>query len=181
MRLGPTDESGRPRPLPIEGSEFSAEYNLVFKATGEAPDISILPARFLAKDRRMMIDANTHLVGKNLFAAGDFVSGPVPWWRPSQQVEKQQVLLTGIWGTGLKAQERPLRVLDSQKYNSLSRKLPGLRFGSAAEGPPVWILRNALDFEWKQAETFQLRLCGGQFIRSPVLIVLNAESRHRSV
>ena len=76
MELGPLDETGRPRPVPIEGSEFSTEFDAVMKAIGEEADTSIIPAKFLDKKGRLKVDAATYSLGKNVFAGGDFVTGP---------------------------------------------------------------------------------------------------------
>ena len=76
MRLGPLDETGRPRPVPIEGTEFTTEFDAAIKAIGEEPDTSNIPAEFLDKNGRLKIDLSTHLLGKNVFAGGDFVTGP---------------------------------------------------------------------------------------------------------
>lgn len=76
MKLGPLDETGRPRPIPVEGSEFTTEFDAVIKAIGEAPDTSHIPAEFLNDKGQLKIDPSTYLLGKNLFAGGDFVTGP---------------------------------------------------------------------------------------------------------
>jgi NADPH-dependent glutamate synthase beta subunit-like oxidoreductase/CO/xanthine dehydrogenase FAD-binding subunit len=76
MRLGPLDETGRPRPVPIKGTEFTTEFDAVIKAIGEEPDTSNIPAEFLNKKGRLKIELSTHLLGKNVFAGGDFVTGP---------------------------------------------------------------------------------------------------------
>jgi NADPH-dependent glutamate synthase beta subunit-like oxidoreductase/CO/xanthine dehydrogenase FAD-binding subunit len=76
MKLGPPDESGRPRPLPIKGSAFSAEYDVVMKAVGEAPDVSILPSGLVNAAGRLKIKEQTCSLARGVYAAGDFVSGP---------------------------------------------------------------------------------------------------------
>ena len=76
MKLGPLDETGRPQPVPVAGSEFTAEFDAVIKAIGEEPDTSIIPGEFLDKMGRLKVDAATHFLGKNIFAGGDFVTGP---------------------------------------------------------------------------------------------------------
>jgi NADPH-dependent glutamate synthase beta subunit-like oxidoreductase/CO/xanthine dehydrogenase FAD-binding subunit len=76
MRLGPIDKTGRPSPVPIEGSEFSLELDGVIKAIGEEPDISILPEEFLDSNGHIKIDTTTSSLGQNVFAGGDFVTGP---------------------------------------------------------------------------------------------------------
>ncbi|MBA4417758.1 MAG: pyridine nucleotide-disulfide oxidoreductase [Syntrophus sp. (in: bacteria)] len=74
MELGGPDASGRPRPLPIAGSEFTLRFDAVVKAIGEEPDrtiLSNLPAYNVEKDTT----PSTPLK-KGLFAGGDFVTGP---------------------------------------------------------------------------------------------------------
>jgi CO/xanthine dehydrogenase FAD-binding subunit len=74
MKPGPPDVSGRPQPVPIRGSDFTATFDAVIKAIGEEPDTSLLPAKFRQKARKTGTLA--HRLAKNLFAGGDFVSGP---------------------------------------------------------------------------------------------------------
>jgi len=80
MKLGEADETGRRRPHPIEGSEFSVEADTVIPAVGQAPDLSFLPPDSTlerAKWGALQVDANT--LGTNVsgvFAGGDFVTGP---------------------------------------------------------------------------------------------------------
>ncbi len=76
MELGPLDETGRPRPVPIEGSGFATEFDAVIKATGEEPDTSLIPGEFLDETGRLKVAASGHYLGKNVFAGGDFVTGP---------------------------------------------------------------------------------------------------------
>jgi CO/xanthine dehydrogenase FAD-binding subunit len=74
MRLGSRDASGRPKPIPIPGSNFISTFDAVIKAIGEKPDTSLLPSQFRHKARKAAPSA--HLLGKNLFAGGDFITGP---------------------------------------------------------------------------------------------------------
>lgn len=76
MKLGALDETGRPAPVPIEGSEFTVEYDAVFKAIGEAPDTSFIPKEFLDERGRVKVDKATGFVARNIFAGGDLVTGP---------------------------------------------------------------------------------------------------------
>jgi NADPH-dependent glutamate synthase beta subunit-like oxidoreductase/CO/xanthine dehydrogenase FAD-binding subunit len=76
MEPGPNDETGRPKPIPIKGSEFISEYDAVIEAYGEEPDYSIIPGDYLDQKSRLKIDSFTHSLGSNLFAGGDFVNGP---------------------------------------------------------------------------------------------------------
>ena len=74
MQLGSRDATGRPQPIAIAGSEFTATFDAVVKAIGEKPDTSLLPAAFRQKPHKAA--PSVHLVGKHLFSGGDFVSGP---------------------------------------------------------------------------------------------------------
>jgi CO/xanthine dehydrogenase FAD-binding subunit/thioredoxin reductase len=72
MQLGAPDASGRPQPVPIKGSELTVTFDAVIKAIGEGPDLSLLPAEFRTKAQK----GPAVCLGKNLFAGGDFLSGP---------------------------------------------------------------------------------------------------------
>jgi NADPH-dependent glutamate synthase beta subunit-like oxidoreductase/Pyruvate/2-oxoacid:ferredoxin oxidoreductase delta subunit len=77
MRLGKPDASGRPRPEPISGSEFSLDFDTVIAAIGQRPEV---PGRFgLARGPGDTIQVNPDTLAtdrKGVFAGGDAVSGP---------------------------------------------------------------------------------------------------------
>jgi NADH-quinone oxidoreductase subunit F len=77
MRLGPVDESGRPRPEPIEDSDFDLAADLVIMAVGQQPEeMSGLAGKV---DGRGRVQADPLALATDrpgLFAAGDAVSGP---------------------------------------------------------------------------------------------------------
>ncbi len=76
MRLGELDATGRRRPIPIEGSEFELEFDATIKAIGERSNIPWVPKEFLNEKGWVKADPATGIIGKNIFAAGDLVSGP---------------------------------------------------------------------------------------------------------
>jgi len=78
MRLGELDETGRRRPLPIEGSEFVKEADMVILAIGEVPDLSFLPKDVeLNEDGTIWVNPLTmETTLKGVFAGGDAVTGP---------------------------------------------------------------------------------------------------------
>jgi NADPH-dependent glutamate synthase beta subunit-like oxidoreductase len=80
MRLGDADESGRRRPVPIEGSEFFVPADTVIPSIGQAPDLSFLPPDMkfeLARWGALKVDGNTLCTNIPwIFAGGDFVTGP---------------------------------------------------------------------------------------------------------
>jgi NADPH-dependent glutamate synthase beta subunit-like oxidoreductase len=76
MELGALDESGRPRPVRVEGSEHIVQCDTVVKAIVERPDYSFLPAGSVEETGRLKVDETGHSLGKGVFAGGDFVTGP---------------------------------------------------------------------------------------------------------
>ncbi|MFC1918919.1 NADH-quinone oxidoreductase subunit NuoF [Chloroflexota bacterium] len=77
MELGKIDESGRRRPVPIEGSEFTGEYDLMVKAIGQE---SVVPDKFgieVQRGGRITADPDTLATSREgVYAGGDVVSGP---------------------------------------------------------------------------------------------------------
>jgi NADPH-dependent glutamate synthase beta subunit-like oxidoreductase len=77
MELGEPDASGRQRPVPIEGSEFSAGYDSIIAAIGQTPDI---PAGFgieIGQGNTLEADENTLATDRQgVWAGGDVVIGP---------------------------------------------------------------------------------------------------------
>jgi len=78
MQLGEPDETGRRRPIPIEGSEFTRETDMVILAIGEVPDLEFLPKEMeLNEDGTIWINPMTMETSlKGVFAGGDAVTGP---------------------------------------------------------------------------------------------------------
>ncbi len=79
MKLGEPDESGRPRPIPIPGSEFVLEADTIIEAIGEIPTPPFEDEYLgLKADRRGRIQVNEHFrtTHPKIWAAGDVVTGP---------------------------------------------------------------------------------------------------------
>ena len=76
MELGDLDESGRPRPVRVEGSDYAVKCDAVIKAIVEKPDYSLLPAGLVDENDRLRLDETGHSLGEGFFAGGDFVTGP---------------------------------------------------------------------------------------------------------
>jgi len=78
VELGELDETGRRRPIPIEGSTFTTELDTVILAVGEKPDLSFLPDEVeVSENGTIIVDPvtmETSLPG--VFAGGDVVLGP---------------------------------------------------------------------------------------------------------
>lgn len=79
MRLGEPDESGRRRPIPIEGSEFAVPIDLAIMAIGNAPTTSSFRQELeLNRNGTMKVDPETLQTSlPYVFAGGDVVSGPL--------------------------------------------------------------------------------------------------------
>jgi len=78
MKLGEFDRSGRKKPQPVKGSEFSVKVNTVIAAIGQNSELEFIDA---ASDVR--VDRNTVKVDKTfrtdnpkIWAGGDVVTGP---------------------------------------------------------------------------------------------------------
>jgi NADH-quinone oxidoreductase subunit F len=79
MRMGDTDESGRRRPVPIEGSEFTVELDTLIISISESPDISFLKNEGFefSKWDTLVSDPETCQTNRpGIFAGGDLVTGP---------------------------------------------------------------------------------------------------------
>jgi hypothetical protein len=76
MRLGDADASGRRRPVPIEGSEFVIECDMVLPAVGQVPSSEPAGGLELARDKTVKVDMVTQSGSmRGIFAGGDVVSG----------------------------------------------------------------------------------------------------------
>jgi NADH-quinone oxidoreductase subunit F len=83
MKLGDLDQSGRRRPIPIEGSEYMVEIDTLIPAIGQQPDVETLGAGngddglSLTRWNTVTVDAETMYTGmEGIFAGGDVVTGP---------------------------------------------------------------------------------------------------------
>ncbi len=77
--LGDPDESGRRRPVPVEGSEFEVEADTVLLATGQFPDTvwidGTLRQRLLDPEENMLGAGEHRSADEKIFMAGDFSQG----------------------------------------------------------------------------------------------------------
>ena len=80
MELGDVDKSGRRRPVPIKGSEFTMDIDTLMPAIGQQPDPSAVPSdKHLktSKANTIEVSPDTLYSGMNgVFVGGDVVSGP---------------------------------------------------------------------------------------------------------
>ena len=79
MKLDTPDESGRPSPVPIEGSEFEIGCDQVILAIGQNTDLSFLPDAGLIKSNNGLIVVNQGSLETDMekvYAGGDVITGP---------------------------------------------------------------------------------------------------------
>jgi formate dehydrogenase major subunit len=78
MALGEPDASGRRRPVPVEGSEYTVAVDTVISAVGQYPDAKLLSGLDGLVDARgdLAADRQTGATGvAGVFAAGDLLTG----------------------------------------------------------------------------------------------------------
>ena len=79
-RLGEPEKDGRRRPIPVEGTEFEIDIDLLIPAVSQSPDISFLPDEIgleISKWDRLSVNPETFETNvRGIFAGGDFVTGP---------------------------------------------------------------------------------------------------------
>lgn len=79
MQLGPPDESGRRRPIPVKGSEFLVQTDMVIPAIGRTPESEWLPEQGIEVSKRgtIVVDELSGATSREgVYAAGDVVTGP---------------------------------------------------------------------------------------------------------
>jgi len=79
MKLGESDDSGRRRPVPIKGSEFTMPVDTVIAALGQIPETDFAKELGITLSRRGTIEINGKTGATNvegIFAGGDVVTGP---------------------------------------------------------------------------------------------------------
>jgi len=80
MKLGEPDASGRKRPVPVPGSEFTVATDMVLSAIGEKPDLSFLSEADqieITDDGNIKIAPDTCRTSRaGVFSGGDCVTGP---------------------------------------------------------------------------------------------------------
>jgi heterodisulfide reductase subunit A-like polyferredoxin len=81
MKLGEPDESGRRRPVPVAGTEFIVDVDLVVLALGQQPDLDFLGDAMskyaITRGGNLNVDRVTYMTSRpGVFAAGDAIGQP---------------------------------------------------------------------------------------------------------
>ncbi|HEV2350536.1 MAG TPA: NADPH-dependent glutamate synthase [Terriglobia bacterium] len=77
MQLGEPDESGRPSPVPIPGSEYRVPVDTVVMAIGQSPNPTVQKAtpQLITSRGKIVVDATGRTNMPNVFAGGDVARG----------------------------------------------------------------------------------------------------------
>ncbi|MHA1300193.1 MAG: FAD-dependent oxidoreductase [Candidatus Helarchaeota archaeon] len=78
MQLGDIDKSGRPRPIPVEGSDFHINADFMIEAISQEPDLDGFEINEFEINRWNTFEVNENFETSvhGVFAAGDCVTGP---------------------------------------------------------------------------------------------------------
>ncbi len=80
MELGEPDQSGRRRPIPIEGSEYDIPCDMILTAIGQKVDLTgveDVPGIDVTRWNTIVVDQKSMVTGKDgVYAGGDAVTGP---------------------------------------------------------------------------------------------------------
>lgn len=77
MKLGPPDESGRRKPVPIKNSEFNLRVDYLFPAIGEDPDLEGFTLELQRLAPRIKVNKTQATSLPGVFAGGDAATGPI--------------------------------------------------------------------------------------------------------
>jgi glutamate synthase (NADPH/NADH) small chain len=78
MKLGEPDESGRPKPIKVEGADYDLEVDTVIMAIGTSPNplIRTTTEGLEANNRGcLIVDENMMTTKQGVYAGGDAVTG----------------------------------------------------------------------------------------------------------
>ena len=136
MALGAPDASGRRRPEPIPGSEFTMDCEVVVAAIGMAPDTRAF-AGVVPTDRNgtLVADRETLQTGvAGIFAAGDVVTGPTDITRAVGE-GRRAAFMIDRWLTGgtMSGFDDRLPVVDKEQVVARQRTY-ALRVAPPAHG-----------------------------------------------
>ena len=127
-RLKEADQTGRPRPIPIQGSEFLIPTDHVIPAIGQQPEIDVLGDDLnLELSKRNLLAVNAETLQTNrpkIFAGGDVVSGPATVIE-AVAAGKRAAIYIGeyLQGKELSAEKRN-RVSSGEKWAALKQDEP---------------------------------------------------------
>jgi heterodisulfide reductase subunit A len=103
MELGAPDDSGRRRPVPIEGSEALLEFDFTILAISQVPEISNLSTLGIDfnKNQTIVVDKDSNATNQaGIFASGDVTLGPATVIEAIAEGNKAAQAIHGYLETG---------------------------------------------------------------------------------
>ena len=83
MKLGEPDDSGRRRPVPVQGSHFTIELDTLILAIGQTPDLTFIhhqdPLKITHRGTIEVDPVTLETSARGVFAGGDAVTGPLTY------------------------------------------------------------------------------------------------------
>jgi heterodisulfide reductase subunit A-like polyferredoxin len=138
MELGPPDESGRRRPVPVQGSEFVVDADMIVPAIGQLVDPEVWDALAgLDRTRRntIQVDEVTYAASQpGVFAGGDAVTGPATVVEAVAAGKQAAVSISRFLKGQDLAEGRPMDLSPKKEYPPIPRMKPQAR-ASAPELP----------------------------------------------
>jgi len=114
MELGELDDSGRARPVPVKGSEFSLEFDTIVPAVGQEVNVSRCRGLECERRGRLLADPDTLATSvRGVFAGGDAVTGPDSVIAAIAQGRRAAQAIDRFLG-GSGEIDRPSRVADAE-------------------------------------------------------------------
>jgi heterodisulfide reductase subunit A len=133
MELGEPDESGRRRPIPIEGSEKVMDFDFAVLAISQVPETEILNIKGLEfnKNNTIIVDKKTNVTNApGIFAGGDVTLGPATVIESIQDGNKAAVgiheLLTGETLESVEPEE-PVKVVQYDEIIDMVKPIEDVR------------------------------------------------------
>ena len=120
MELGEPDESGRRRPVPIEGSEFKVECSFVIPAISQEPDFEGMEEIREGRDW-IKIDEFGRTKLERIFAGGDAINLYLVTGALAHGRFAAEAMHATLSGEEPKAEEFPLEVNTTHKFDSEGR------------------------------------------------------------
>jgi NADH-quinone oxidoreductase subunit F len=128
--LGEPDASGRRRPIPVDGTEFTVEADAIIPAISQRPDLSFLPKDHgfaITRWNTFEVDPQTLQTNKKgVFAGGDAVTGPATVVEAIAAGKKAAEMidryLRGLELTVGKEESRPMMKLTDEEIQAIEKE-----------------------------------------------------------
>lgn len=118
MQLGEPDASGRPRPMPVKGSEFITELDTLLVAIGQQPEVSTELGVEFDRGNLIKVDTEMKTSREAVFAGGDSVTQPATVAQAIAAGNQAAMSIDSyLQGRLLALPAKPAHVLDFQELN----------------------------------------------------------------